>query len=332
MYNQKIKKVTYINLLFSHILFAGILFISISSCSQRQLSEYNAELLYQTKAETGNAALWHPDRKSIFWVDTEQNLLHEYIPSEDKCNSWTFSNHVGCVVPESENTVIIALEDRILRFNLENNSKEKIASINVENGALRCNDGKCSPTGKLWVGTVSHNYEKGAGSAYCVHPNGKVDEMFKGLTAANGIVWSNDRQFMFHNDMPNRVVKRYRYDLKSEDVIHNGVAINIPAGTGTPDGITIDTQDNIWIPQKGGYGVYCYNAYTGQLIAKVNVPSPNVTSCAFGGDNYDILYITTSYKGLTEEELEKYPLSGSIFACKIAPIGIKPYYFGRKNF
>ena len=332
MYNLKIKKVIYFDFALSRIIFIGLLFICISSCTEEKLREYTAELLYQARSETGNAALWHPDRKSVFWVDTEYNLLHEYIPSIDKCNSWKFTSTVGSVVPETAKTVILALSDRIIRFNTETDEKENIAFIDVENGHLRCNDGKCSPNGKLWIGTTSYNYEKGAGSAYCVHPDGKVDQMFKGLTAANGLVWSKNHQFMFHNDVSNKVVKRYRYDIKTEDVIHNGVAINIPNGTGIPEGIIIDQQDNLWIPQRGGFGVYCYNPYTGQLVAKVNVPTPNVTSCTFGGENLDTIFITTSRKGLTKEELEKYPLSGSIFTCQIAPIGTKPFYFGRQNF
>jgi len=332
MYNLKTKKVIYTDFMLSRIIFTVLLFFSITSCTQNKLREYTAELFYQATSETGNAALWHPERKSVFWVDTECNLLHEYIPSIDKCNSWQFTSTVGSIVPETAKTVILALSDRIIRFNTETSEKENVAFIDVENGYLRCNDGKCSPNGSLWIGTVSYDYEKGVGSAFCVHPDGQVDQMFKGLTASNGIVWSNNHQFVFHNDMPNRVVKRYRYDLRSEDVIHNGVAINIPSGTGIPDGITIDNQDNLWIPQKGGYGVYCYNPYTGQLLAKVNVPSPNVTSCTFGGENLDTIIITTSRKGLTKEELEKYPLSGSIFACKIAPIGNNPFYFGKKNF
>lgn len=314
----------------SSILLLIIAGFMLAGCSGH-VREYEAELFFQHNSETGNSLLWHPERKSLFWVETDEKQLFEYTPATKQCNSWQFDSKAGCVVPETDDQVVLALEKRIIRYNLNKQEETLIATIDSRNKKLRCNDGKCSPNGRLWIGTVDHNYEKGRGAAYCVYPDGRVNEMFKGLTASNGLVWSSDKRFMFHNDLPSRLVKRYRYDLKSEDVIHNGVAVNIPKETGVPEGIRIDRHDNLWIPQREGFGVYCYNPYTGQLLAKVSVPSPNVMSCVFGGENMDTLFIITTRKGLTEQELASYPLSGSIFACKIAPIGLKPFYFGRQE-
>ena len=78
----------------------------------------------------------------------------------------------------------------------------------------------------------------------------------------------------------------------------------------------IDSNDNLWVAQWGGFGVYCYNPYTGELLGKVEVPAPNVASCAFGGKDMDTLYITTARAGLSEQQLEEYPLSGSLFVCR----------------
>ena len=60
---------------------------------------------------------------------------------------------------------------------------------------------------------------------------------------------------------------------------------------------------------------------------KVEVPALNVTSCAFGGPDLDMLYITTARSGLTEKQLEEYPLSGSLFVCKPGVKGVEAYRF-----
>lgn len=202
------------------VLFEVIILLCGTSCTDIKLHEFGAELAFYDEAKTSNAILWHPDRKSLFWVDTDQKKLFEYIPAKDVCYSWSFDSKVGCIVPETKNTVILALENKIIRYHLNDQVEELIAPIDNENGRLRCNDGKCSPNGKLWIGTVTHDYEKGAGTAYSVHTDGNVSRMFKGLTAANGIVWSADKQFMYHNDVPSGMIKRYRYDIKTEDVIY----------------------------------------------------------------------------------------------------------------
>ena len=166
---------------------------------------------------------------------------------------------------------------------------------------------------------------------YCVRPSGRIDAMIRGVTISNGIVWSRNNKYIYYNDTPTGKIRRYRYHQHSGDIIKNGIAVDISEGTGLPDGMTIDRNDNLWVAQWGGFGVYCYNAYPGELIAKVEVPAPNVTSCAFGGKNMDILYITTAREGLTPDELAAYPLSGCIFSCKPGAIGVSPNYFGQEN-
>lgn len=312
------------------ILLEGVVLFCGTSCVDRKIHEFNVEVVYHDKAEASDASLWYPERKSLFWVDMEQKKLFEYIPSENKRNSWSFNSKIGCIVPETKNTVILTLENKIIRYNLQDSSEVIIFPTNDENRKRRYSNGKCSPNGKLWVEIAEHDCEKETSATYCINPNGSINKIFQGSTA-DGMVWSNDKRFMYHNDSLSGLVKRYRYDIKFEEVIHNGAAVKIPKETGIPEGITIDKHDNLWIPQRGGFGVYCYNPYTGQLIAKVNIPTPNATSCTFGGENMDTLFITTSRSGLTKEELEKYPLSGSIFVCKIAPIGVKTFYFGGEN-
>jgi sugar lactone lactonase YvrE len=97
---------------------------------------------------------------------------------------------------------------------------------------------------------------------------------------------------------------------------------NSGSKTAGTDGMTIDCNDNLWVAQWGGGGVYCYNPYTGDLLTKIVVPAPHVASCAFGGDKLDTLYITTARAGLSEEQLEEYPLSGSVFCCKPGAKGV----------
>ena len=287
-------------------------------------------MVYWTEARLGEGAIWHPDRQSLFWVDIEEKTLYEFLPQKRNCRSWKFDRKISTVVPESEETMVVALENSIVRLNLKSKVKEQIAPIDTRGGSLRCNDGKCSPNGWLWVGTMSHDGEKGKATLYCVRPNGRVDAMVKGVSISNGIVWSRNRKYIYYNDTPTGKIKRYRYDARSGDIIANGIAVNIPQGSGMPDGMAIDRNDNLWVAQWGGFGVYCYNAYTGELIMKVEVPAPNVTSCTFGGQNMDTLYITTAREGLTDEELAAYPLSGCIFACRPGAIGVRPNYFGQE--
>jgi len=62
-------------------------------------------------------------------------------------------------------------------------------------------------------------------------------------------------------------------------------------------------------------------------LTRVEVPAPNVTSCAFGGPDLDVLYITTA-GGDDEKMLKEYPLAGSVFRVSPGVKGVKADFFG----
>ena len=87
----------------------------------------------------------------------------------------------------------------------------------------------------------------------------------------------------------------------------------VPKNLGTPDGMTIDSEGMLWIAHWGGFGVYRWNPLNGELLSKIEVPAPHVTSCAFAGKDLDQLIITTARKNMSDADFLKYPKSGNIF-------------------
>ncbi|MNE55025.1 L-arabinolactonase [compost metagenome] len=80
--------------------------------------------------------------------------------------------------------------------------------------------------------------------------------------------------------------------------------------------MTIDREGMLWVAQWGGSCVSRWNPHTGEQIGRIEVPALNVTSCTFGGEALDELYITTARNGMSEEELERWPLTGGLFRFK----------------
>ena len=110
-----------------------------TSCSE--VKHINAEVAYQTEAQLGEGAIWHPDRGTLLWVDIEGRTLYEFMPEKKKCRSWKFDRRVTTVVPETDHTVVLALENSIIRFDLNTREKTEITPIDTKGGRLRCNDG-----------------------------------------------------------------------------------------------------------------------------------------------------------------------------------------------
>jgi sugar lactone lactonase YvrE len=79
------------------------------------------------------------------------------------------------------------------------------------------------------------------------------------------------------------------------------------------DGLVRDDEGCFWGAIYGGGRVERY-APDGAHLETIDVPAPNVTSVAFGGDDMSTLFVGTARENLTEEDLERAPHSGGVFA------------------
>lgn len=201
-----------------------------------------------------------------------------------------------------------------------------MVEIPTDQDVLRTNDGKASPSGSIWLGVMHFSNHSETGFLYQVNKDFHVRKILDQLCIPNGIVWNNTGDTLFFVDSGKRTITSYAYQKETDSITNIKSVINTPTEYGVPDGMTIDTQGNLWVAHWGGFGVYIWNPLNGELIGKIEVPVPNIASCTFGGKNKDILYITTARAGLSENELKEYPLSGSIFSCKVETKGAMNHY------
>jgi sugar lactone lactonase YvrE len=48
----------------------------------------------------------------------------------------------------------------------------------------------------------------------------------------------------------------------------------------------------------------------------IELPVEYATSCAFGGPNFDVLYVTTASQRITEREMAAQPMAGALLAIE----------------
>ncbi|CAN5417154.1 SMP-30/gluconolactonase/LRE family protein [soil metagenome] len=293
---------------------------------QMPVTKIQAEIALDAKVRLGEGSFWNTRQNNLWWVDIEGKAFHIFDPSSGKDRIIKVGARIGTVVPDLEGNAIVALQNGIHKLDLETEELELITNPLEHKENLRFNDGKCDPSGRFWVGSMDLDEEESIASLYRMDHDGSVKEMLKEVTISNGIVWTADRKTMYYIDTPTLKVKAFDYDDATGNITNSRTAVDIPEEAGNPDGMSIDTEGNLWIAHWGGFCVACWNPETGKLIKKVEVPAPQVTSCAFGGKDFDILYITTAREGMSEEKLKEYPQSGGIFSAKPGVKGL-PFIF-----
>ena len=280
-----------------------------------------AEVLYASQCCLGEGPMWHAERKSCFWVDIEGKKFFEYNLTAKAIRIRSLDYRVTFVVQDKNDQLVLGLEGGIGRYDLNEEKFTWLVDLEKEIPNHRCNDAKIDSFGRLWVGTMHLNFKAGAGSLYCLSENGRVERKLSNLTISNGISWSPDNTRMYFIDSPTNKVQSFFFDEKTGNIQFEKDVIVIPKHLGSPDGMTIDEEGMLWIAQWGGFGVYRWNPFTGELLEIVDVPAPHVSSCCFVGETLDYLLITTARQDLTEEDLIKYPGSGNVFLQKTAVKG-----------
>ena len=270
----------------------------------------------------GEGCLWDHRLQRLYWIDiNEKNLAWL-----DPCGSTTIRDLPGMpgtvVLTSNPGQVALALDSGIVTYDTETAAIHRISPF-PESALTRFNDGKCDSSGRFWVGTMSREGTLGAGTLYCLTPGRSLETRVPGVTVSNGLCWSADDQTLYYIDSATREVHAFDFDPIAGSISGRRVVVAIPPDRGYPDGMTIDSQDRLWVAHWLGSCVACYDPITGETLEKIDLPTPRVTSCCFGGDDFRTLFITTAIGSADGgwTDLGEFPLSGAIFAVRLGVDG-----------
>ena len=179
----------------------------------------------------------------------------------------------------------------------------------------RMNDGVADPAGRFWAGSMAYDGTRGAGSLYRTDTDGTVVRVLDGLTIVNGPAFTADGTTMYLADSAAGTILRCRVDPVSGDLSGGPETFaRMREDEGSPDGMTVDAEDCLWVALWGAGAVRRYHP-DGSLLTTLDVPAPHPTSvCLCPGGNR--LYITTARHGVQSPT----PASGAVLGVSV-PVG-----------
>ena len=279
-------------------------------------------LLYDTKALLGEGPIWDARTQTLYWID----ILNKRVYAEGNILA-QLDDFVGCIAPRANGGLILTTRFSFASLDVDSATLTVIASPENEPSTNRFNDGKCDPRGRVLAGSMDNGETEPTGSLYSF--DGKsITKLLSNVTISNGMTWSPDHKTFYYIDTPTRKVMAFDYDLESGAIANPRLAIDIPdQSLGWPDGMTSDTQGNLWIAMWGGAQVTKWDPNTGKLLEQIPVPAKNVSSAIFGGKNRNELYLTSARKGLDDATLAEYPLTGGVFRIETNVEGMPTFEF-----
>lgn len=274
----------------------------------------------------GEGPLWHPVEAALYWVDIESRRIFRYDSRTSQLEMAQMDIAVGALAFRESGGLILATAKGFADWDMQDRQLAYIADPEADKPESRFNDGKVDRRGRFWAGTMT--LEGATSALYRLDADASVHKMESGITIANGLGWSPDDKIMYFTDTMIHTIYAYDFDLESGGISNRRVFVHDPDAPGLPDGLCVDSEGGVWSARILDWRIVRFDP-DGVIEREIRLPVKNPTSCAFGGENLDELYVTTAAIGLSDEEARQQPLAGDLFRIHTGIKGqAEPFYAG----
>ena len=283
------------------------------------MEQYTAKCLGKEKYALGESPYYDPATGYFSWVDIINNRF--YIrKSENNTECFELGQPIGAAIPRRDGGYLLAARDGMYVY--RNGRADLYLDLkNTYKPYWRSNDAKADPMGRIFFGaSVEDEQAHGPEGALFCYDNGSISIRQDNTKISNGMAWSSDRKSFYFSDSLEHAVFRYDYDEKTGTI--GGRRVLFEVENGVPDGMCIDSEDNLWLAVWGGNRIEKRSGASGEKLGEIYVPAKQTSSCCFGDRDLKTLFITSAGVGLDGE------YDGCLFAARLEVCGVAPDYAG----
>jgi sugar lactone lactonase YvrE len=274
------------------------------------------------KALLGESPVWSADEQALYWADILGPALHRFEPATGRTRTWKMPHAIGSFGLRERGGAVVALRNGFHLFDFATGGLEFLTHPEADKPDNRFNDGKVSPDGRFWAGTMDDTtMKRPLGALYRLDPDGACRKMADGIIVSNGLAWSADGRTMFHSDSRAQIIWTYDYDPISGEIAGQCTIATPSEEIGRPDGGATDLEGYYW---SAGISAGMLNRWApdGTLDRQIAMPCAAPTMPCFGGPDMKTIYVTSLRHNVGADKLAAKPLTGGIFALEVDVPGV----------
>lgn len=281
------------------------------------------ECVAPTKSRVGEGAVWDDRDEVLWWVDIPAGLIYCFDPATGRNHAIDYGEPVGCLAVRESGGLVLATKTGFWLFDPKTGDREAIHDPESHLEMNRFNDGTTDGAGRFWAGTMKDGGEpEPVGRFYRLDPDHSVAAGPGGIHTSNGIAFSpsGDRMYFSDSNKGVRTIWQCDYDLVTGEPGNPEVFFDTRSVAGRPDGGTVDSEGCYWQAGIDGWQVYRISP-NGEVLMAIDMPVERPSKPMFGGNNLDVLFVTSLGVGLTAGTESHQKDAGSLFA--ITGLGIR---------
>lgn len=287
-------------------------------------SSHEVTCVADVAALLGEGPIWVAREQALYWLDIKGLKIYR-LDSGGALREWETPFRICSLAPRRSGGFIAGTERGFATVDLDRNRFEPFAHPEPDRPGNRFNDGKLDRSGRFWAGTMDDHEQGEAGALYRLDPDRTWHRLDDGYKVTNGPAFSGSGRLMYHNDSARRMT--FAFDLDDDgNPFNRRLFASYDESHGFPDGMTVDSEDCLWIAFWNGWCVRRYSPL-GECLATISLPVQRPTSCAFGGGSMTQLYVTSASIGLTPGERVAQPCAGGLFMLEPGCAGLEDMPF-----
>jgi sugar lactone lactonase YvrE len=279
------------------------------------------------RAVLGEGPLWDPRTDTLYWVDIIAGAVYVQAADARGPHRIDVGAQAGCLGLTGDPHVLVAgLRTGWHLLDARTGGLTFLADPEADRPACRFNDGSVDLAGRFWTGSLEDGETRPVGRLYRLAGDGTYAVADEGFRCSNGIDWSPDALWMYFVDSRADAIYRYVFDPDSGELGDRRVFADTSALAGIPDGLRVDAAGDVWCAMWDGAQIVRFSP-DGAVAEQVPVPVLRPTSLAFGGPDLRTMFITSASVDLAEDQLARWPLSGSVLRRDADVPGRAPNHF-----
>lgn len=272
------------------------------------------------RASLGECPVWSVEERVLYWADINAPSLNRYDPASGENRILPMPESIGCFALRERGGFVVALRNGLWFARSDGTLERKIADAPYDPAHHRFNDGRCDPRGRFYAGSMNEKRDASTAGLWRLDPDLALRPVLDNLTISNGLAFSPDGGTMYHADTPTYTIRAFDYDADAGTPSNPRVFARFTEEGDRPDGAAVDSEGHYWTALYRA-GKVLRLSPAGAVLESFAVPAMCPTMCAFGGDDLRTLYVTSARQHRPDDELERLPHSGGIFAMRVAVPG-----------
>ncbi|NES76143.1 MULTISPECIES: SMP-30/gluconolactonase/LRE family protein [unclassified Okeania] len=246
---------------------------------ERRSPTYQVSVVQDCPLQGGEGLCYDGETNQLFCLDYGNPQLIKLCLTTCQVQRFPLPGLCYGVAVLTKGTLVLSGELGLVQFNLHT---QKITPIieTYQGKKLVSNDVIIDTTGNIWFNTINEDTTgiKDKGKLLKCNPQGQIQEMFAGLSYANGMGLSPDGRSLYVVDSLERSIHVFVVNGDCSEFYHDRQFIVSQEHEGVPDGLAVDRAGYLWVTFWFGGKVVCIDPRSQARVREIILPVMNISS------------------------------------------------------